>query len=291
MPTPTAEASSTERRKLRSALRTLRSDAGLTQEQVAAEMDWSLSKLIRIETGAVTVSTNDVHGLLRLYGVTDSEQTSKLLGLAKVARLKPWWYAYRDHFAPGFQSYLDLEAGASTLKFYQPALIPGLFQTEDYARAVITSTATEGFTSEDLELEVKVRLKRQEAVFEREEPPSIVAILDEAVLRRICGSTAIMTEQLRYLASMVQRSRASIRVVPFARGGLLGSYGTFIILEFPDDADEPAAYIEGVASVQVVRSQPQITNPYLRLFEKALTHALSEEDSVRFVDRIADELA
>lgn len=287
----TAEVSSTERRRLRSALRQLRGEAGLTQEQVATEMDWSLSKVIRIETGAVSVSTNDVRGLLNLFNVSDKAEIDRLVGLARTARQKPWWYAYRDHFAPAFQSYLDLEAGASSLKLYQPMIIPGLVQTEAYARAANQATAAEPMSPGQLDLEVEVRMRRQRAVLDREESPEIVVLLEQAVLMRNFGDATALEGELHHLYELAQRPRVSIRVLPFTAPVSAGSFGAFIILDFEDEADGPAVYVEGFQNAQQVRSQQQQTAPFLRLFERLRLASLSDEESVELIRRTASQLS
>ncbi|GIH20341.1 helix-turn-helix domain-containing protein [Rugosimonospora africana] len=229
--TPSGE-NSGHRRRLRSALRQLRADARMTQERVAAEMDWSLSKVIRIETGAVTVSVNDVRGLLRLYGVDSGERGSELVELARLARLKPWWYAYREHFAAGFQSYLDLEAGASALKLHQVGCVPGLLQTERYARAVNRATAPEPVPDDRLDLEIDVRMRRQRGVFGQDRPPAIVALLDEGCLWRTCGDRAALRGQLGYLEQIATRPNVTLHVVPFSAPVSAAVFGTFTLLEF-----------------------------------------------------------
>jgi hypothetical protein len=209
----------------------------MTQERVASEMDWSLSKVIRIETGAVIVSVNDVRGLLRLYGIADTPRSAQLIELARLARLKPWWYAYRDHFTAGFQSYLDLEAGASALKLHQAGCVPGLMQTERYARAVNRATAPQPVPQDQLDLEIDVRMRRQRGVFGQEEPPAIVALLDEGCLRRTCGDRPALRAQLAHLEQIARRPNVTIQVVPFTAPVSAATFGTFTLLEFrfPED--------------------------------------------------------
>lgn len=285
-----AESSSSDRRRLRAVLRQLRTEAEMTQEQVAAEMDWSLSKVIRIETGAVSVSTNDVRGLLNLFTVTDRERIDELVALARKARARPWWYPYRDHFAPGFQSYLDLEAGASALKFHQPAFIPGLLQTQRYARVVNQASSPEPMRQDAIELEIDVRTRRQRVVFERDDPIEITALLEEATLRRTFGDTEALREQLAHLERLAAGAHVDIRVVPFTAPVTASHFGTFIILEFDNDGEGPAVYFEGFENAQTVRSQHQITAPYVRLFRRLESVALPADESLRLIRDVAREL-
>ncbi|GAA5182910.1 helix-turn-helix transcriptional regulator [Rugosimonospora acidiphila] len=287
---PNAAGSSGHRRRLRSALRQLRAGAGLTQERVAAEMDWSLSKVIRIEAGAVAVSVNDVRSLLRLYRVQDGEQAARLIELARTARRRPWWYAYRDHFAAAFQSYLDLEPGASALKFHQTGCVPGLLQTERYARAVSLATAPEPVPPQRLDLELNVRLRRQRGVFGQQSPPEVVALLDEACLRRSCGDRDALRAQLAHLRELADRPGVAIHVVPFTASVTAATLGTFVLLEFDADGDGPALYVEGLRGVQSMRTQHPAVTAYANLFERVRSAALDETDSLALIDRAAREV-
>ena len=287
---PSAEVSSTQRRRLRTVLRQLRTEAALTQEQVAGEMDWSLSKVIRIETGAVSVSVNDVRALLTLYSVTDRARADGIIELARVARQRPWWYAYREHYSPAFQSYLDLEAGAAVLKFFHPAMIPGLLQTEDYARAAIVATAFGHEADERVDLDVDVRQRRQRAIFDQPNPPRIVVVLEESALRRPLGGTATMRGQLRRLLEVQELPHAALHVLPFTADVVGGSFGQFIILEFDDEDDPPAVYLDGVAGADVLRSDTRFSEPYVRMYDRLYHAALDARASTAFIRRLATEL-
>ena len=287
---PSAEVSSTQRRRLRTVLRQLRTEAALTQEQVAGEMDWSLSKVIRIETGAVSVSVNDVRALLTLYSVTDRSRADGIIELARVARQRPWWYAYREHYSPAFQSYLDLEAGAAVLKFFHPAMIPGLLQTEDYARAAIAATAFAHEADERVDLDVDVRQRRQRAIFDQPNPPRMVVVLEEPALRRPLGGTATMRGQLRRLLEVQELPHADLHVLPFTADVVGGSFGQFIILEFDDEDDPPAVYLDGVAGADVLRSDTRFSDPYVRMYDRLYHAALDARASTAFIRRLAAEL-
>jgi transcriptional regulator with XRE-family HTH domain len=287
---PSAEVSSTQRRRLRTVLRQLRTEAALTQEQVAGEMDWSLSKVIRIETGAVSVSVNDVRALLTLYSVTDRARADGIIELARVARQRPWWYAYREHYSPAFQSYLDLEAGAAVLKFFHPAMVPGLLQTEDYARAAIVATAFAHEADDRVDLDVDVRQRRQRAIFDQPNPPRIVVVLEEPALRRPLGGTATMRGQLRRLLEVQELPHADLHVLPFTSDVVGGSFGQFIILEFDDENDPPAVYLDGVAGADVLRSDTRFSDPYVRMYDRLYRAALDAPASTAFIRRLAAEL-
>ena len=155
----------------------------MTQGEVAKAVDWSLSKVIRIEGGTVGVSSTDLKALLQLYGITDVEYTKDLVGLAKEGRTRPWWDSYRNVVNPEFASYLGYESAASTIRQVQNLVIPGLLQTAAYAEA-ITSTFADYDTTKGI---VQLRLERQERLFGQYNPPLQHYILDEAAIRRRGG--------------------------------------------------------------------------------------------------------
>src|SRR6266853_228704 len=169
------------RRRLALELRRLREAARLTCEEVAEHLECSTSKVSRIETGRVSVSPRDVRDMLDLYGVS-AQQGASLVQLARDSRQKGWWHAYSDTIQPQFATYIGLESAASEIRIYEVNLIPGLLQTEDYARAVIRAGMMNS-PSEDVERSVALRMARQPAVT-RDDPPKVWAVMDEAALRR-----------------------------------------------------------------------------------------------------------
>src|SRR6266536_1070418 len=174
------------RRKLRATLKRAREANGHTQEQVARAMDWSLSKLIRIESGAVGVSTTDLRALLQYYQIEDPTQVQSLVEMARASRKKPWWFAYRESLDVGYTTFLGLESGASSMRSFQSIAIPGLLQTQSYATEV-SAEAWVGDPLPDQTVQewVTVRMIRQQKVLERADPPSLLCVIDEAVLRRV----------------------------------------------------------------------------------------------------------
>jgi transcriptional regulator with XRE-family HTH domain len=278
------------RRRLRLALRAAREAADLTQERVAAEMDWSLSKLIRIESGQVTVSVNDVRALLSLYDVHDDERVAQLVELARAARKRPWWNTYREHLTASVSSFIGLEAETSAMSYYNALLIPGLLQTEAYARVVLREAMPAESSPEDIEAVLRVRLTRQHEVLTRSTPADIVVILDEAVLRRTVGGPETMREQLRRLAGYAAQPRVTIHVIPFSAGPYPAMYGPFIILEFPDPNDPPVVFLELPFSGEALERSGEV-EPYRRAFARMLEMALSAHQSLMLIRSVADGLA
>jgi transcriptional regulator with XRE-family HTH domain len=162
-----------QRRRLRAELRRARLDAGLTQEQVAAAMDWSLSKLIRIENGSTGISTNDLRVILRHYKITDDARTAELVGLARASRERSWWSTYRGIASPRLVQLIEYEQAAYISRNYQSFVIPGMLQTAEYARASINQLFPD-MLADQVDPRVEIRMKRQE-LLERRNAPATAA--------------------------------------------------------------------------------------------------------------------
>jgi transcriptional regulator with XRE-family HTH domain len=232
-----------QRRRLRAELRRIRLDAGETQEHVAAAMDWSLSKLIRIENGSVGISTNDLKVLLGHYGVAD-DRVEELIGLARAARERSWWRTYKDVASQQLLQFVEYEAAAMITRSFEPLLVPGLLQTEEYAREAIKEFS--GRPSKDrLDALVSLRLRRQKLLDRTEPPPWYFFILDEGVVRHLVGGKEVMDGQIRHLIDLASRNNVTIEVVPFSAGIHRGMQAPFEILEFAETEDEEVLYLEG----------------------------------------------
>jgi transcriptional regulator with XRE-family HTH domain len=282
-PTPVVQ-----RRRLRTELRKARQEASLTQEQVAAAMDWSLSKIIRIENGSVSISTNDLKALLRHYQIVDEDRAGELVALARAARERSWWSVYRDVASPRLLQFIEYEAAAVITRNFEPLLIPGLLQTEEYARAVIRQFY-ERPTAERVDALMKLRMKRQE-LLSRAEPPLLFFILDEAVIRRLVGGKAVMRRQIRQLTEMVDRPNVTVEVVPFSAGVHAGMNGSFVVLEFPDAEDDDVLYLESTQGELIKPDLPEEILTYRETFEQLREMSLGPEGSVTYLSKVADEM-
>jgi transcriptional regulator with XRE-family HTH domain len=275
-----------QRRRLRDELRRARDAAGLRQADVAHAMDWSPSKLIRIERGDVNVSTNDLKALLSHYGVKDRVRVNGLLELARSARGASFYDQYADQLLPGFKEYLAYEASASVTRQYQPILIPGLLQTEEYARGLFA-----GYGRADPEAADKgwaVRQHRQE-VHDRDTPPEMLFVLDEAALRRYVGGEHAMRKQLQRLKEFAAEPHISIQIMPFTRGAHPGMLGSFMLLEFTDPSLADLLHLEGINSTTIRDDTDQIAR-YLDRFAQLQKVALSPDESVDFLDVLMEEM-
>jgi transcriptional regulator with XRE-family HTH domain len=282
-PTPAVQ-----RRRLRAELRRERQQAGLTQEQVATAMDWSLSKVIRIEAGSVGISTNDLKALLRYYKILDEGRIAELVALAKAGRERSWWSMYRDVASARLLQFIEYEAAAFITRNFEPLLVPGLLQTEEYARAIIRELASDA-TAERVDALVDIRMKRGE-LLDRADPPLLFFILDEAVVRRLVGGKAVMRRQVRRIIELADRPYVTVEIVPFSAGVHPGLQGPFVVHEFPDPADDDVLYLESPVGDVISRDDPEEILRYREAFEELRQLSLGPADSVTYLDKVANEM-
>jgi transcriptional regulator with XRE-family HTH domain len=280
-----------QRRRLRAELRKARqaTDPPLTQEQVAHEMDWSLSKVIRIESASSGISANDLKALLQLYGVKDSGQVDSLLALARAARERSWWSAYRDVAPTSLLQLIEYESAASVVRQFETTFIPGILQTEDYARAVIQDYYDERPGSERLRTLVDLRIRRED-LFDADNRPSFQFMLDEAVIRRLVGGSSVMRNQLRRLIEVANKPNVTVEVIPFSAGLHPGMNGPFEIIEFADPSDSDIVFLESPRG-DIVSDDPEETLKYREAFEGLAKAALGPRDSLARIAKIADEMS
>lgn len=268
---------------LTSELRRLRAAANLRQEDVAVALDWSHSKMIRIEGGAVGISTTDLKALLQFYGVTDGLRIEEFVKRARGARARPWWHSYSS-IGQEFASYLGYEEGASVIRQFQPLLVPGLLQTEEYARSITRGYLGESRIVDDI---VEIRLQRQERVMEREAPPEQIYILDEAVIRRRISRDGvnIMSNQLRHLATIALRPQITIKIISFSAGPHFGMRGPFSLLSFDNELGD-ILYLESARRGDLTladSANSSMISEYADAFEELRSIALGPEDSLELI--------
>lgn len=276
-----------QRRRLRVELRNARDAARLRQADVAQAMDWSLSKLMRIERGEVSVSTNDLRALLSHYGVKDRTKVNELLELARSARGASFYDQYTPFLKPGFAEYLAYEASASVIRQYEPVVIPGLLQTEEYARGLFEGVGRA--TPEAADKGWTVRQHRQNLV-DRERPPEMRYILDEAALRRHVGPGHAMRRQLERIKEFAAEPHVSIQIMPFHRGAHPGMAGSFVLLEFTDPNLADLLYLESI-NFSTIRDDTELIARYLDRFAELERLALSEDESIDFLDKMIGEMS
>jgi len=271
---------------LGSQLRRLREAASVTPEQAGYEIRASRSKISRLETGRVGFKARDVTDLLTLYGVTDEQRRSKFLYLASQSRRQDWWTSYSDVLPDWFENYLGLESASSTIRTFEIQFVHGLFQTEDYARAV-TLLGHQAAPPDEIERRVGLRVKRQD-LLTREGAPRIWSVMDEAVLRRPVGGLTAMRAQLGHLLEVAALPRVTLQVVPFARGGHAGASGSFAILRFEEQYLPDVVYMEQLTGSVYLEQRSDVEH-YLAVMDQLSSEALTPDETTRFIEQIAKE--
>jgi Domain of unknown function (DUF5753)/Helix-turn-helix domain len=259
------------------ALKQLRLASGQQPRQVADALQWSVSKLMRTEVFSAQTSTTDLEALLNYYGVVGQEH-DELTALAEEARVSGWWESFRIR-NEAFERYVGYEAGAASIRMAQGLLVPGILQTEEYARLVTNTYSAQ----EDVDSVVQLRLARQEEIFAR--TPEQHHVLDEAVLRRRIGDT--MPGQLRHLEELAARPEVTIRIIPFGAGPHFGMRGPFVLLGF----DVPLGTIlfleSGRRSDLIICEDETYSHQILPRMSAAAEVVASFEDGFSELNRVA----
>lgn len=275
-----------QKRRIRRALRRYREQTGMTLQQAADELDWSMSKLIRIELGTVSVSSGDLRALLSLYGVADRQTTTDLVAAAKISRERSWIHEFQGVIRPEYGQLISYEAAANSVRVYHPTLIPGLLQTEAYTREIRCQNPL--CEPEDLQRRIQLLHRRQLSL--EEPPPRFTFLIDEAALRRMIGGASTMLEQVRFLRDLVDREWLTIRVVLFAAGAHGSLSGPLFLIELPDDEGR-VLFLEGSKDDTVVEDDTQTIDNYDKIFLKLESIAETEEQTIALLDELLDEYA
>jgi len=268
-------------RRLAREIRNLRDAAGWKTTEAAQHLSWSKSRLNRLETGAAKATEQDVTEICDVYNVAEPVRAA-LIQLVRDGTRHGWWTAYSDVFAG---SYVGLEDEASLIKEWGVQLIPGLLQTEDYAREIIGAGLGSG-DADQVHRRVMARMARK-TLLGRPNPPTLHAVLDEAVLHRPIGNPEMMREQLRALVVAARRPNVIIQVLPFGAGVHAGMDGAFILLEYADPADD-VAYVAGTAG-DVYVENPEHVNRYKVSFERICNTALAPDESQAMIAEVMKE--
>jgi len=245
-------------------LRRLRIEASLTREQAGEALRASEWKIHRLENGQVSFKDRDVADLLALYGVTDAGEVEALLAMAREANRRGWWHQYGELLPQWFRAYIDLESAASLIRTYQGQLVPGLLQTEEYARAVIEGGHAGG-SPDEVERRVALRMARQ-ALFARSDGRRLWAVVDEAALRRPVGGPEVMRTQIERLVEASKLRNVTLQVLPVSAGAHPAILGGFSILRFADQDLPDVVYVEHLTSA-VYLNKPDHVDHYLQAME------------------------
>jgi transcriptional regulator with XRE-family HTH domain len=259
----------------------------MTQRSVAERLEWSPSKVIRIESGDTGVSAVDLRALCQLYQLTDADSIERLLSWARYSRRLPY-VQYAEILNKDSITFFGYEDAAAVIRQVEPLVIPGLLQTDDYAAEILGLRQRDERVIENL---VDVRRARQEALSRSESPPQLNCILDESVLRRVVGGPSVFARQLEALREASTRPNVSIRVLPFTAGATLALGGPFIVLEFSDVADPPFLYIENPREgAPRINERDESIGPFLDSFIALEEVASPAEQFPSFLDRALRDL-
>ncbi len=258
-------------------LRRLREAVGISREDAGYHIRASGSKISRMELGRVSFKERDVTDLLEFYGVTDPGEREKLVQLTHEANAPAWWQKYQDVVPDWFAVYVGLEEAAQLIRIYEVQFVPGLLQTEEYARAVVQQGAP-GLDPAEVERRVAVRMGRQK-LLTKDNPPKMWAIVDEAALRRPMGGREVLIAQIERLMDAVSEAYVTLQIMPFRYGGHAAEGGAFTIMRFPD-ADLPdMVYMEYLTGALYL-DKPDEVERYAAVMER-LSVAGTSPDKTR----------
>lgn len=256
---------------------------GLHQRVAAGAMGWSEAKLMRIETGHVKISAKDRDALLKYYGADDAT-VAEIVATWNASRRLPWWSEYADLVTPEFALQLGFESSAFTLDQYYSTVIPGLLQTPDYAREVMSQWAPKS----DVQRQVELRMRRQES-FEREDAPKATFILDEPALRRHIGGPAVLKAQLRRLLELMTNQNIDIEVIPHTAGAAPAMMGSFILMTFAG-VDARVASFESPAAFVIFREDEEVITKYFGIFAALRKMTLKDAEAEQFITKVVEDL-
>ncbi|MFD4643585.1 helix-turn-helix transcriptional regulator [Lentzea sp. NPDC058436] len=273
-------------KRLLAELKQTRDELGLSQQTVADAMDWSVSKLIRIEKGENKISVTDVQALLFHYGVRDNDRVAELVGMTRAIRQSKsaWMEKYRGSFSEQFAKFVELETAAVRIRQSQLNVVSGLLQTPDYAHALVKSY---GNPDTVVERGVEIRMHRQ-AVLDPD-GPDISIILDESVLHRVIGNEGVLRRQLLRIREVAALDHVAVQILPFAAGIHPAMKGSFSILEFSEGEEDFALLLEHPGRDELMTSGPELKE-FLNYFIQLEDFALPAEETSKVIDRRLKEL-
>lgn len=263
-------------------LRRLREGRNISREQAGDAIRGSESKISRLELGRVSLKERDVSDLLQLYGVIDDDERASFLELVRESNQPGWWHRYHDLLPKWFQDYVGLEESASRIQTYEVAFVPGLVQTEQYARAVVRRGLPDA-PGDEVERRVSLRMHRQELLAE---PSScrLWAVVDEAVLHRAVGGTEVLRDQLKHLLDVTTQSNISLQVVPFRSGGSAAET-SFTLLRFAEPELPDIVYLEHLCGALYL-DKPDEVEIYSKVAQRLAVEADTPDESRHTLERV-----
>jgi hypothetical protein len=285
---PARSSPTVKRRRLAGELRRYRETASLTIDEVAERLEWSTAKISRIENARVSVLPRDVKFLLRTYGLSEQDEAwDVLLTLARESRQRGWWQQYGEAVPDWFEVFVGLEAEAATISCYDAEFMPGILQTEEYARAVHRAQLFNA-SEEEIGRLVRVRMARQE-LLSPDDAPQLWLVLNEAVIHRMVGGRDVMQEQLKRLIEASRLPTMTLQVVPFSAGAHPAMDGSFQLLGFPEPSDPQIVYVEYHTGALYLEKVADVAR-YRLMFDHLRASALPVDASRNLMARAAEEL-
>lgn len=276
----------TNRRRLRVELRRLRESKELTLDDVRKKMEWSISKLIRIESGTVSISLSDLKLLLHLYDVSDPRKLEELLELARRSRQHHWAGEYRDISSASYMDFLGYEDDAVRITQYHPLVIPGLLQTRSYAKKIIAATTVGHAEGGTIERRVKLRMARQQRFYEDGRNRRARFVLPESVLTPPM-KPEITAEQRTHLVKLADNPRVEIRVLPSHTETARKLIGAFSLHEFASEVDPDVVYLGSIPALDVALVDDERVDDYKAVLKELLGSCLDEDQSRSFLRDLA----
>ncbi|MCG5216263.1 helix-turn-helix domain-containing protein [Streptosporangium sp. KLBMP 9127] len=271
---------------LGSQLRRLREARGISREEAGHLIRGSESKISRMELGRVGFKERDVADLLTFYGVEDEDARTPVMDLVLRANEPGWWHRFNDLLPSWFQAYVGLEEAASRIRTYEVQFVPGLLQTKEYARAVITAGAA-GLGSHEIARRVDLRMERQRVL--EGQGPFFWAVIDEAALRRPIGGADVMRAQLEHLLELMRQPNITIQVMPFSFGGHSAEGGAYSVLRFQDNELPDVVYVEQLASALYLDKREDVDR-YSEVMERLCAVSTTPDETVEILVKIMKEI-
>jgi hypothetical protein len=272
---------------LGSQLRRLRERAGISCAEAGYSIRGSASKISRMETGRISFKERDVEDLLTLYGLTDPEERSQLVSLVAQSKQTGWWHRYNEQMPKWFEDYVGLEEAAARIQSWEVQFVPGLLQTEEYARAAVAHRHPRTSSSNQVDGMVEVRMRRQR-ILDGTHPPRLWAVIDESVLHRTIGGPAVLKQQIERLLDVTTSSHISLQVIPFSRSGYVAE-GAFSILRFAEPELPDIAYVEHLTGALYLERLDEL-EIYGRAFDRLVVEAETPRTTRQTLEKRRAEL-
>jgi hypothetical protein len=267
-------------------LRRLRERSGISCAEAGYSIRGSASKISRMETGRISFKDRDVEDLLTLYGLSDPIERAQLLSLVAQTKQTGWWHRFNEQMPKWFEDYVGLEEAASRIQSWELQFVPGLIQTEDYARLVIAHGHPRA-SAEEIDSMVDLRMRRQR-IIGGTHPPRLWMVIDESVLHRTLGSAAMLKRQIDKLLELTDLSHVSLQVIPYAKSGYVAE-GAFSILRFAEEELPDIAYIEHLTGALYLERQDEL-EVYGRAFDRLVVDAETPRGSRQFLEKVRADL-